>query len=477
MKTTELGIWLYGRRAGTLQRTSADEFHFKYEPTYARDAAATPLSTTLPLRKEPYGTEESMRWFSGLLPEKGRREELQALVGARNTQTWTLLAAAGIDCAGAVQVIGDATREQQPWLDRLEGTEIQALLRREAHGEPDKRYRDARISLAGAQPKIALYRDSDGTWAVPRDGYPSTHILKPDTGWFREMVANEHWCMTVARYAGIEAATTAVWTIGRIETLVIRRYDREYTTDGVPTRLHQEDLVQALGFDTEHKYEAYEGPTSIDLFGAPGVNRETLFDRMVFNWIVGNCDAHAKNYSILEPGTTRARLSPAYDVMSSECYDLPQRLATSIGGVTVLNAVTEEAIEALGDEAGLDGTRTRARTHTVVGRCREAIARCRNEGISNGPVDAAAIGRRIDTALGWWNGVPGYAGALTPAERALQKMLNADPREESQRPAIGGDLPRRAPPGRLDRKRKGQEKPQQNTRPKPAAERGGRNYD
>ena len=477
MKRTTLGVWLYGRRAGTLHRTSDDEFHFEYEPTYAKDEGAPPLSNTLPLRKEPYGTEESVRWFSGLLPEEGRREELQALVGARNTETWTLLAGAGVDCAGAVQVIGGATREEEPWLDKLEGTEIQALLKREASGEPDKRYRDARISLAGAQPKIALYQDSNGTWAVPRDGHPSTHILKPDTGWFREMVANEHWCMTVARYAGIEAATTAVWTIGRIETLVITRYDREYATEGVPKRLHQEDLAQALGFDTKHKYEAYEGPTSVDLFGAPGVDRETLFDGMVFNWIVGNCDAHAKNYSILEPGTTRARLSPAYDVMSSECYDLPQRLATSIGGVTALNAVTEEAVEALGDEAGFDGARTRARTHTVAGRCGEAIARCRKEGISSGPVDTVAIERRIHTALGWWNGMPGYAGALTPAERALQEMLDADARDEPQRPAIGDDLPQRAPPGRTERRRKGQENPQQSVRTNPAAERDHWNYD
>ena len=82
-------------------------------------------------------------------------------------------------------------------------------------------------------------------------------------------------------------------------------------------RLHQEDFVQALGYDTENKYEAYGGPTAVELFAVPGVDPGRMFDQMLFNWIIGNWDGHARNYSILEPGTTRARLSPAYDLMSS----------------------------------------------------------------------------------------------------------------------------------------------------------------
>ena len=423
MRGDALEVRLYGLRAGTLRRTGTKTFCFQYDPAYAEDDAAPPLGARLARRREAYGNEETKRWFEGLLPEGERRREQQVPVKAQSIETWTLLAAAGGECAGAVQIGGEGDYTEEPWLDRLDGDAVQALLGHEIDDDHQKRYRAARISLAGAQPKIALYRHEDGTWSVPRGGHPSTHILKPDTGWFPEMAANEHWCMTVARYAGVQAARTEIATFGHIATLVITRYDRSSEKDAMPARLHQEDLAQALGFDTTNKYEAFGGPTGSDMFDAPGVDPGRLFEQMVFNWIIGNCDAHAKNYSILEPGTPHARLSPAYDVMSSECYELPQKLATSIGEVRALSAVNAEAIEALGEDAGLSRAQTRVRTHGVAGRCAEAVERCQEEGIASGPVDTARIEQRIEDVLTWWNGEPGYRSALTPAERALRKMM------------------------------------------------------
>ena len=107
--------------------------------------------------------------------------------------------------------------------------------------------------------------------------------------------------MEVARRAGFPAANTSIETIRDMQVLVVERYDRTRSTGGAIHRLHQEDIAQA--FATTRKYQSEGGPSTYDLFCIEGLERDALFEHLMFSWLVGNCDAHAKNDSILEPET------------------------------------------------------------------------------------------------------------------------------------------------------------------------------
>src|SRR5690606_2889877 len=117
-----------------------------------------------------------------------------------------------------------------------------------------------RLSLAGAQDKLAVVADADGRLRLPHRGEPSTHILKPESRRFRGLREAEALGLALARRVGLEAAhARPVDVLGR-PALLVERYDRLRTRDGVLHRLHQEDFCQALGYPEGLKYEASGGP-------------------------------------------------------------------------------------------------------------------------------------------------------------------------------------------------------------------------
>ena len=399
MNTHTLEVRLHDRRAGTLTRQTNSALIFQYDETYVADRSAPPLSTGMPVRSAPYGPKPTEAWFDGLLAEGRRRAHLARIVAAASLDTWSLLRAAGGECAGAVQIVGPEHTDR-PDLFPLNENVLTQLLASPPVEPVGTISRAARISLAGAQDKIALYRTSHGHWAVPTGGHPSTHILKPQSSQFEGLVENEHFCMTLARAAGLPAATTSIETIGMMQVLVVERYDRTRLPDGSVRRIHQEDLAQALG--ARAKYQSDGGPSTYALFEVPGVARAALFEHLMFSWLVGNCDAHAKNYSILEPGTPRARLAPVYDMLCTECYEgLDTKLATRIGRADRLNAVTRQAVETMGTRVGFAPGEASTRLHAFAERIRDALAHCKTQGIPQGPVNTNRITARIEQAFEW----------------------------------------------------------------------------
>jgi serine/threonine-protein kinase HipA len=119
--------------------------------------------------------------------------------------------------------------------------------------------------------------------------------------------------------------------------LLVERYDR-FLDDGQLRRLHQEDFCQTLGVAPELKYQNEDGPTNADGFAlvrkvttpsAPNLLR--LLDYIIFNCLVGNNDAHAKNFSLLY-SQSGIQLAPLYDVLSTAVYpDLSDSMAMKIG--------------------------------------------------------------------------------------------------------------------------------------------------
>ena len=123
---------------------------------------------------------------------------------------------------------------------------------------------------------------------------------------------------------------TEILTVQGAPVLAVERYDRTRTPGGALARIHQEDTAQALA--TLEKYEQFGGPPARTITRVEGINGADLLDRLMLSWMVGNCDGHAKNLSVLEPGTPRARLAPTYDVLCTETDSgLDKKLALKLG--------------------------------------------------------------------------------------------------------------------------------------------------
>jgi serine/threonine-protein kinase HipA len=202
-----------------------------------------------------------------------------------------------------------------------------------------------RLSLAGAQDKLAI-RVEDDAICLPLGGAPSAHILKPNVERFEGVVSNEAFCMRLAAAAGLPAAAVEIRKTGDLEFLLVERYDRHHRpgADGapVPERLHQEDFCQPLGIVPEHKYQKEGGPSLKACFAllrevssAPVIDLAHLLNAVIFNYVVGNNDAHGKNFSLVCRGSAadrQIRLSPLYDVVSTVCYpSLSPEMAMRIG--------------------------------------------------------------------------------------------------------------------------------------------------
>jgi serine/threonine-protein kinase HipA len=225
------------------------------------------------------------------------------------------------------------------WLD---GTQLLRLLD-EMPKRPMLAGEDGiRLSLAGAQDKLPVVAESNRI-GVPLRGTPSSHIIKPPIAGVEGSVFNEGFCMRLAAALKLDVARASIHGISDQRFLLVERYDRRLAKQGNAgqtqlQRLHQEDFCQALGVTPETKYQNEGGPDLTQAFdlvrratrpSAPNTLR--LLDFVVFNALIGNHDAHAKNFSLLYTAKG-AVLAPMYDALSTAVYpDLSDKMAMKIG--------------------------------------------------------------------------------------------------------------------------------------------------
>ncbi len=350
-----LAVLLHGALAGHVYRAANQRLVFRYEPAWRTQPGAFPLSLSMPLRTEEHGHRATSAFLWGLLPDDPRVIEFWARQhGIARTNVTALLAHVGEDCAGAVQVVppdrahdtlGASTKADQKrsveWLSRHDVAQLLTALRQNpAAGRSTSE--QGQFSLAGAQPKTTLYYDN-GKWGVPKGRVPSTHILKPPVLDLADLAYNEHACLQLARELGLAAAHSTVQHFGEETAIVVERYDR-VRHDGVVTRVHQEDMCQALGIQPTRKYESDGGPGLTDVAAILARHSaESMLDLArfveanVFNWLIAAPDAHAKNYSMLHATGPTHRLAPLYDVITALPYP-----SLSPGGATLAMAVDGE---------------------------------------------------------------------------------------------------------------------------------------
>jgi len=381
-----LDVYLHRDLVGHLTQDKSGHMTFKYIEAWAEHPASRALSQSLPLQKDRFTQKECRGFFSGILPEQSQRELVARNLGISASNDFAMLEKIGGECAGAVTFIPagqprpDSPARYRDLSDDDLVSMLKTLPRRPLLAGED----DVRLSLAGAQDKVAV-KVSGTQISIPLENAPSTHILKPASERFVGVPFNEALCLQLASAVGIPAAAAEVRTIQEMDYALIERYDRTSTPtpEGMQyERLHQEDFCQALGIVSEHKYQNEGGPSFKQCFdllravsSAPVIDLQRLLDAAIFNYLIGNHDAHGKNFSLLYgPGQDSVRFAPLYDLVCTLYYpELSRKMAMKIGGEYLLEKITLGNFEKLAEETGLAKPLVKRRVPALAGKILEAL--------------------------------------------------------------------------------------------------------
>ncbi|MEQ8964786.1 MAG: type II toxin-antitoxin system HipA family toxin [Azospirillaceae bacterium] len=396
-----LPVWYDAFQVGALDVDRATgAATFGYDRRWLASRNAFPISVTMPLGDRPHADPIVRPWLANLLPEEQALAGVARALGHDPSDSVAILAGIGGDTAGALS-FGEAA-DPADW--RYKGlvdvyassgsdddgsrSEEEAALAahvRDLTRRPFLAGEDGvRQSLAGGQSKSALaILDPDGqpvlrtprpddTLALPLAGAPSTVIVKPSNPNLPGIVENEAYCLTLAAAIGLPAAETAICRAGDGNVLVVLRYDRRIGRGGRPMRIHQEDFAQANGVYPAYKYErgSVPGPSLATILATgrlvPPTDRLALLDQVIFNILVANSDAHAKNYSLILTG--RPTLAPLYDVSTVLPWShVNQYFAQNIAGKKRKPGdIARRHWTRLAAESGFSAGQTRSRVAALV---------------------------------------------------------------------------------------------------------------
>jgi len=323
-----LDVYLYGKRIGALHRSGVNDYSFAYAPEVVEDVGrgTVLLSSSLPVRAEPFSPRATRAYIEGLLPQGDRREAIACELGLDPDDGYGLIAELGGDCLGAVS-FGDPPTVAGDSLSWLTDAELEELLQPSPeqlfeHSGP----RCMRSALPGERHKLALvYDERADRWAWPQPGAPSTHIVKPEAPERPGLVANEHACTIAYRELGLPVAHTSLTTVAGHTCLVSKRFDR-WGEGPAAECLHQESFAQALGIapDTGGNRLCTGTP---GLGEATGLLRaigevsaaETLMRATFCDLLIGCTELRGGNAALLF-GSDGPMLAPLYGIASTEVY-------------------------------------------------------------------------------------------------------------------------------------------------------------
>ncbi|WP_165823568.1 HipA domain-containing protein [Metarhizobium album] len=347
---------------GVLVRDQRGGLAFAYNEKYVSQPGAISLSLSLPLTSEPFEEVIARPFFDNLLQERdGALSDIMAREAISRDDIAGLLFHLGKDCAGALSILpagapptkvpGDYRTDYQ----RIDDARLIAIVdslhkrRRLPAGTDDP------SPLAGMQSKIALTVLPDGSLAepIPGSGAPTTHILKvPDQDHIHDG-SLEFETMLLSQEIGISTADVALLPIADLKVLLVTRFDRARDKDDRVVRIHQEDFAQALGLPAALKYERRGAPGRrfdvdavrriLDATTDPAGEKELFIQATLFDLMVGNVDAHAKNFALFHEPGGRIRTTPRYDLLPTRLdNNLTDELAYTIGNATTLDDISRE---------------------------------------------------------------------------------------------------------------------------------------
>jgi len=305
--------------AGRLHEEPGGRCVFTYDPTHV-EAQQPPIAHTLPVRLEPYFSERGLHpFFDNLVAEGWFRNAQARALGVDPASRFALLLGFGHDLAGAVSVEDPEPAEHRQ-LDHADEATIAASF--------------GKASLSGIQRKLLVVKEGGSYRPVGPDEL-STHIAKLPSGNLTNLLELEYLTTQVVRalLPGEDIVDMDIVHLPAIkeDALVIPRFDRT----GSGKRIHFEEFNQLLGkYSGDDKYEgAYEDMGQFILKTPTCIPAEAdrLLRRLLACLLVGNTDAHFKNFAMFH---TRdgLRLTPAYDLVAASLYPDYQSIALHIAG-------------------------------------------------------------------------------------------------------------------------------------------------
>lgn len=329
-----LRVFLNNLPVGRLTKEPGGAIYFRYDESWLSSKNPIPVSLSLPLREDAYKGEMVSAVFDNLLPDSGLlRQRIAEKVGAKGTDAYSLLSLIGRDCVGALQFVPDDEKIIKN--STIEGSEIndkdiERLLKNLVRAPLGlDRDQDFRISIAGAQEKTALLRYK-GKWLKPQGTTPTTHIFKKQIGSLpngidlSNSVENEFYCLKLLSAFKLPAPKAEIKTFGKTKTLIVKRFDRVWTSEKKLLRLPQEDFCQALSCPPSQKYQDQGGPGICSILrllqasDSPFEDQKTFLKAQILFWLIGATDGHAKNFSIYLGPRGTFHLAPIYDVMTAQ---------------------------------------------------------------------------------------------------------------------------------------------------------------
>lgn len=352
----KLGVWCAERRVGTLEHdVETNRFAFAYAAEWLALTDAFPLSPSLPFHP-PAQTADThsavvRQFFENLLPEGQALDDAARAYAVSKSNVVGLLAALGRETAGAFALRPeDTAAEATPAVRRpLPTTELSERIRQRAQQPFSVWDGKVRLSIAGFQDKLAVLIDRDQWYLVEGDDLASTHIVKPEplNPRLAGLTSNEFFCMRLAAAVKLPVAEVRLQQVPE-QVLVVTRFDREYAGDRI-RRLPAIDGCQALGLSAAYKAERpyghqpavagiRDGASLPRLFAlantlaTPVAERLRLLRWAIFQVLIGNTDAHAKNLMFMQ-GTGGLTLARAYDLVCCTLYaeHLDDHFAMAIG--------------------------------------------------------------------------------------------------------------------------------------------------
>ena len=356
---------------------------FFYATTYLEDPCSQPISRSLPLRVEPYSRGDAMPYFEGLVPEGNARALMAAELHVRADDYLSMLAACGSDCVGDLVITSGEVLPETGW-EAISDEDMAAVLARpRAMTELNHA---SRLSLAGTQNKVGLTHVpgealSSG-WLRPLGRAASSHILKVSS---KDAISYfEFLCMRAAETCRVRVARTELLGFST-PVIVSERFDRLVTYGSGELeveRLHQEDVAQAFGLVSDSKYTELEGG-SIHAIAAlllheaedPARDLAELARLSCFNYLIGNCDNHLKNLSLLyNDDWSGFSLAPAYDLVCTTWFpEYSHDMGMALGGVHDIDAITPDDVRSLAGEIGIGARAFRRMAHELSEQIVDAV--------------------------------------------------------------------------------------------------------
>jgi serine/threonine-protein kinase HipA len=354
----DLEVFINAIKLGRLSHDSqSNRYSFAYTKEWLDRADRFPLSAHIPLAaKVPENAEESStnvrQFFENLLPEGSALDVAAAAAKTSKFSIAGLLAVLGRETTGALRILPDGFEEPAGHSNRRLVTREELSTRIRARPFDPFSIWDGklRLSIAGFQDKVAVYSEGEQWFLVDGGQLASTHILKPEpvSSVLHGLASSEFFSMRLAAAVGIRTAAVELLQVPE-RVLKVTRFDRKTTPSGVQ-RIHVIDGAQALGVSAGAKYERPYGsgrdvknirdgaslPRLFDLLqesAKPLLESQALLRWAIFQVLVANADAHAKNLSFYS-SSEGLSLAPAYDLVSVHGFEsdaLDRTYAMAIG--------------------------------------------------------------------------------------------------------------------------------------------------